>query len=61
MEGPSHGEEKTQGTVYLSIVLFHSTLVLVRSAVLVVSSSGYEIRMPPAVILTQFGSDFWGL
>ena len=40
------------------ITIFHNIFVVVRSAVLVMSSSGYEIRLPPAVIRTLFGSVF---
>lgn len=40
--------------------LFHSIFDVVRSAVLVVSSPGYLIRFPPAVIRVRFGSAFWG-
>ena len=40
------------------ITLFHTIFVVVRSAVLVVSSSGYKIILPPAVIRTLLGSVF---
>ena len=43
------------------MTLFHIILVVVMSAVLVVSSPGHLIRLPPAVILTLLGSDFCGL
>ena len=36
-------------------------LKVVRSADLVVSSPGYAIRLPPAVIRTMLGSSFCGL
>ena len=36
-------------------------LVMVMFTVLVVSSAGHLMRLPPAVIRTLFGSDFFGL
>ena len=41
-------------------MLFHKSFDVVMSAVLVVNSPGYTIRLPPAVILTLFGSSFYG-
>ena len=38
----------------------HSILEVVISAVLVMSSPGQFMRLPPAVILTQLGSTFCG-
>jgi len=40
--------------------LFHIILVVIRSAVRVVSSSGYVIKLPPAVMRIRFGSSFCG-
>ena len=42
------------------MILFHSILEVVISAVLVMSSPGQFMRLPPAVILTQLGSTFCG-
>ena len=42
------------------IILFHNLFDVVRSAVLVVSSPGYSMRLPPAVIQTRLGSFFCG-
>ena len=40
--------------------LFHRSLDVVKSAVLVYSSPGYVMRLPPAVIRIRFGSSFCG-
>ena len=42
------------------IVEFQRILDVVRSAVLVVSSPGYSMRLPPTVIRTRLGSSFCG-
>ena len=42
------------------MTLFHIILVVVMSAVLVVSSPGHLIRLPPAVMQTLLESDFCG-
>ena len=51
--------------VYLApsvlMTLFQTMLVMVMSAVLVVSSPGHLMRLPSAVMRTLFGSDFCGL
>ena len=39
-------------------ILFHNIFDVVVSAVLVVNSPGYMMRLPPVVILTRFGSSF---
>ena len=41
-------------------MLFHKNFDVVMSAVLVVNSPGCIMRLPPAVILTLFGSSFCG-
>ncbi len=42
------------------MTLFHKILVVVKSAVRVVSSPGYSMRLPPAVRRTLLGSAFCG-
>ena len=42
------------------MTLFHIILLVVMSAVLVVSLPGHLIRLPPAVMRTLLGSDFCG-
>ena len=44
----------------LLMTLFYTIFVVVRSAVLVVSSPQYLIKFPPAVIRTLFGSSSCG-
>ena len=41
------------------MTLFHNIFAVVTSAVRVVNSLAYLMRLPPAVILTIFGSSFW--
>ena len=42
------------------MTLFHMILVDTMSAVRVVSSYGYSMRLPPTVMRTRLGSSFWG-
>jgi hypothetical protein len=42
------------------MTLFHRILEETMLVVLVVSSNGYSVKLPPTVMRTWLGSSFWG-